>query len=65
MVINFINSNYPYNRSLLIEMFFVKEIYFLEVNLTNFDHLKYLNDNIKLLQDSLILKGKFVSSINL
>lgn len=65
MVINFINSNYPYNRSLLIEMFFVKEIYFLEVNLTNFDHLKYLNDNIKLLQDTLILRGKFVSSINL
>lgn len=43
IVINFINSSYPYSKSLLVEMFYFKEIKLLELNLTTFDYLMYLS----------------------
>lgn len=43
IVINFINSSYPYNKSLLVETFYYKEVKFLELNLTTFDYLLYFS----------------------
>ncbi|CAD8187911.1 unnamed protein product [Paramecium pentaurelia] len=65
IIINYVNSNYPYNKSLIIDVFYLKEVKFLDEDLTTFDYLLYLSTQIKELQDKLIQKQKFVSSITL
>ncbi|CAD8191287.1 unnamed protein product [Paramecium octaurelia] len=65
IIINYVNSDYPYNKSLIIDVFYLKEVKLLDQDLTTFDYLLYLSTSIKELQDTLIQKSRFVSSITL